>query len=335
MGYKERIQHKEKIIHMFLNEGINLTNISKNLKINRLDVKKVLVENGLYKEQKRLDIKYDISTQQHIVDLYTKENLSIKEISKITDRGAKTIKKALQINGIDIKHAGFYNRKYTLNENVFSKYTPESAYWAGFVAGDGCVYSHGISDSSLNNCLNVGLAYVDRKHVLKFKAFLEYDGILYENEKKGKSALNINNTKIVSDLEQYYNITHLKTKTYQPPSSIPQDLLKYFILGLFDSDGCITRSKRPNKHQRHYNGDFVYTITFTGTKETCEFIKKFFNSSVKLSKRHKNKVNNYTVLFQGNLQVIDFLGKLYDDVSIEFCLKRKYKKYNELIQQYS
>lgn len=30
-------------------------------------------------------------------------------------------------------------RKYNLNENCFETLTPESAYWIGFIAADGCI----------------------------------------------------------------------------------------------------------------------------------------------------------------------------------------------------
>jgi predicted HTH domain antitoxin len=332
IGKKEREIYKNDIIHMFTKEKLNLSNIAKKLNINRLDVKKVLMSEGYYKETRKY-IKNDPTTERLIIDLYTKEKLTIKEIVEIVNYAENTVKKVLREHNVPRRDAGFYNRKYTLNEKAFSEYSPESVYWAGFIAGDGCVFSHGISDKSINNCLNVTLANYDKEHLIKLKNFLGYNGKLYEGE--NKVALNINNREIVKDLEEKYNITNNKTETYIPPRNIPKELQKYFVLGLFDSDGCITRYKRPEAKNKHIKGDYAYTISFTGTKETCEYIKEFFSSKVKLVKRHQNKTNNYTVIFQGNLQVIKYLSMLYDETSKEFCLSRKYALFNELVEQYN
>lgn len=169
----------------------------------------------------------------------------------------------------------------------------------------------------------------------KLKNFFQYSGVLYNDKNKNKITLNINNLNIVKDLEQKYNITKQKTNTYQPPDNIPNELVKYFVLGLFDADGCITRCNRPNVKHRNIKGKYVYSISFTGTYETCEYIRKFFNSKVKLVKRKNNNTNNYTVIFQGNKQVIKYLSRLYNNISVKFCLERKYKMYCDLLKQYN
>lgn len=330
MGAKQREFYKDKINDMYKN-GCNLTNIATKLEINRFDVKKVLIEAQLYEETRKY-IKEDKETQQKIIDLYENHNLPLREIEKHVDYNLTTIKRFIRTTDVRIKHAGEYNRKYSCNENAFSEYTPESCYWAGFIAGDGCVFSHGLSDKTINNSLNIGLSSVDTEHLEKFKEFLSYTGVIYYNE--NSSALNVNCRKIVSDLEKNYNITNNKTDTYIPPTSIPCELEKYFILGLLDSDGCITRTTRPTQ-RNHIAGQYVYSVGFTGTLECCNYVKAFFNSKVKIHKRHKNDSNNYSVLLQGNLQIIKLLTPLYDDISRVFCLSRKLKRFDDLLEQYS
>lgn len=69
-------------------------------------------------------------------------------------------------------------------------------------------------------------------------------------------------------------------------------------MGLFDSDGSITKIKRPNKATyRHYNGEYVFGVNFTGTLETINYIKDFFDSSVRSIKRYNNGTNNHNVSF--------------------------------------
>lgn len=333
MGRIEREKFKNDIIYLFTQERLNLSSVAETLRLNRLDVKKVLVENNLYSES-RMYLKNEVDIQSKIVHLYSVENKSLKEISTLIGCGVKSVKKILILNEIPLKHAGKYNRKYWADDFAFASYSPESVYWAGFIAGDGCVFSHGSSNKSINNCLNVGLSIVDKQHLLKLKKFINYSGVLYESDTS--VTLNVNNRNIVNTLETTYLISNNKTETYKPPTTIPKHLIKYFILGLLDSDGCITRAMRPpTKTKRHYKGVYVYQLNFTGTREVCEYIKNFFESSVKLTKRHDNEVNNYTVNFQGNIQTKKYLSMLYDDISVTFCLERKYEKYIELVKQYN
>lgn len=330
MGKREREKHKDQIINMFTLKNINLSNIAISLSINRLDVKKVLMEENLYSETKKF-IEKDTEAQKRIIELY-KKGKTIKEIIKLVGYSEHPVKNILYQNNIKRRNAGHYNRKYTVNHRSFSEHNPESVYWAGFIAGDGCVYNHGIANKEINNYLSIGLASCDMGHLEKFKEFTQYSGKLYVNE--ASVAITINSKKIVSDLEKKYNITNNKTDTYIPPSTIPTHLLKYFILGLFDSDGSISKTRRPNKNHNHVNGNYVFQINFTGTKETCEFIKGFFSSNVKLHKRHDNESNNYTIVIQGNKQLIKYFNMLYDEETERFCLQRKFKIFSQLIKQY-
>src|SRR5690606_38989836 len=128
----------------------------------------------------------------------------------------------------------------------------------------------------------------------------------------------INSRRITQDLKEKYNITNMKSENYLPPNNIPDEFLKYFILGLLDADGGISKTKRPNKTNNRLKGEYVFQMSFTGTKETCEFVKQFFSSKVKLFKRHDNSINNYSVMFQGNKQLIKYYKMLYDETSLKF-----------------
>lgn len=328
MAKKEREIYKDEIIKMH-SSNINLTTIASALKVNRLDVKKVLIENGLYINNRKF-IKDDTDLQNQIIELHVNEKLSTYQIAERVSRDVRIIKKVIKDHGLEFRNASFYNRKYDINHDCFTIYTPESVYWAGFIAGDGCVYNHGLANKECINYLSVGLERSDLGHLIKLKQFLSYTGKIYMQPRS--AALTVNSEKIVSDLKDKYNITNNKTNDYKPPTNIPNKLVKYFILGLFDSDGCITRSIK--KRKRIVNGNYIFQISFTGTLEVCEFVKNFFSSSVKIHKRHNNDTNNYTVMFQGNLQIKKYLSVLYDSDSIQFSLDRKRNLFNELVEQY-
>jgi len=327
-----REKYKQKIIEL-TKQGMNLTNIAKELNINRLDVKIVQKENGLYTNKRKMN-KNNPELQKQAIQLY-KEKYSLKEIESKIDIPRKAISEILHKNNIKLREAKEYNRKYTLNDYSFSKYSPESVYWAGFIAGDGCIHSHGLSSKN-NNYLTIGLQIKDEQHLKKFKEFIKYNGKLYYKKDGSAVSISVNSVQIVKDLLEKYNIKNNKTNNYIPPDNLPKEYIKYFILGLLDSDGSINRTLRSNKTPSiRLRGEYIYQMNFTGTKETCEYIKQFFNSNVKLFSRNKGKTNNYTIVFQGNKQILKYCKMLYDDNSIQFCLQRKYELYCALKEEYS
>lgn len=335
MAKEHRIKYKDKIIEMG-KSGINLSTIAEKLNLNRLDVKIVFQENDLYEPRKKLNRNNPV-LQEKAVELYLIGNKSLAEIECELDFPRKEISKLLKSRNIPLRKAGNYNQKYSIKHDSFSNYTPESVYWAGFIAGDGCVYSHGLADRNVNNYLNVSLEIKDRPHLERLQDFLEYDGVIYDKKNNKASSLTVNSIQICEDLLDKYNISNNKTYDYIPPEYIPKHLVKYFILGLIDADGSVLRHKRTNRNPSfRYRGDYVYQIGFTGTYETCEFVRNFFNSKVKIHTRHKDRDNNnHTVLFQGNEQVLKYCSKLYDEHTSKFCLQRKYKNYELLREEYS
>lgn len=332
---RHREEFKEQII-ILAKQGMNLSNIALELNLNRLDVKIVMQENNLYSVRKKNN-KDNEELSKKAIQLYI-DGYSLKEVEEKVDIPRKAISKILKDNEIELRQAGEYNQKYSVNHNAFSRYTPESAYWAGFIAGDGCVYSHGLANgNSTNNYLTVALQIKDANHLESFKSFLNYDGVLYYKNTGTAVSITVNSIQIVEDLKRLYNITNRKTYDYLPPKNIPSEMLKYFVLGLIDADGSFLRHIRTHKPvTRRLRGEYVYQIGFTGTYETCELVRDFFGSSVKIHTRHKHRDNNnYTVLFQGNEQVLKYGNKLYDACSSNFCMQRKYDNYCALREEYS
>lgn len=325
---------KKKIVRKF-ESGINMSKIAEELEMNRSQVRKVLVENGLYKivthEEKRNVVE---NNKDRILKLYD-EGFSIKKIKSILKDDnvvidLRVLKKSLERWGKDIKLAKDYNRKFKSNDNAFDNYTAESCYWAGIIASDGCIFSHGLASKECNY-LSIGVSEVDTEMIEKFKKYIEYDGKLYRGKRSKKNhndciEIRVNNINIVRNLQEKFNITSVKSLTYIPPE-LPEEYKKYFILGLIDGDGCITYSTT-NTGRKHFGFSFV------GTKESCEYILDYFKSNVKLHKRHKDSDNNnYSFTLQGNVQLYRILTDLYDEKAIELCLKRKYNKFLELKQQ--
>ena len=88
-------------------------------------------------------LKNIINEQEYndIVQMY-QNNISLREIERITHHGRNAISKMLEEDGIKTTKGNHY-RKYFFNENFFEKVDNElAAYWLGFLYADGSISSH-------------------------------------------------------------------------------------------------------------------------------------------------------------------------------------------------
>lgn len=115
-----------------------------------------------------------------------------------------------------------------------------------------------------------------------------------------------------------------KSLTLKPPKNIPKELNIYWILGYFDGDGCISVYISREKYLR-------LKTSFTGTYEVLDFIKKELKWKSTIRKEHRCE-NTYNIsATEGPSQ--NFLNLVYNDASKEFCLERKYKKYQYYLEE--
>lgn len=213
-------------------------------------------------------------------------------------------------------------KKYPFNELYFKEIdSPEKAYWFGFIAADGYVNSN-------RGILEIGLQRKDEEHLVKFLQAIGSNKPIYQKQSccKNKiylsSIIRINSYQMVQDLSKI-GIVDRKSLIYTPPTKkqLPDSLIKYWILGYLDGDGCICIGQ---------NGRF--SLSFVGTKATLDFIQNYFKTNVAYRHEHQSSQTYSIIYTEGLTQKI--LNYLYDDISIPLCLKRKYNKYLEICQIY-
>ena len=253
---------KEKVVKLY-EQGKQIMEISRELSITPYYVKKYLKESKVYVPVKRHSNKDNPAIVERAMNCYLEEGKSLKEVRKLYDVPEAFLSQHIRDMGKQLRTSEISNRKTSLREDAFQFYTPESVYWAGFIAGDGCVFSRGKKMDGKLNYLTIGLAIRDKKHIEDFVSFLKFNGKI--QIKESSTSVAINSRKLVQDLEEKYNIDDKKTYSYVPPSNIPENLKKYFILGLIDADGSFLRHRRNNKAINRKRGEYVYQIGFTGT----------------------------------------------------------------------
>lgn len=143
----------------------------------------------------------------------------------------------------------------------------------------------------------------------------------------------ITNNHMIKKLYEEYGIIPRREFPKYLLSIIPQELIKFFILGLFDGDGSFSA----------YSGTYgdKLNVTFGGCEELLAFINAFlvknniinvarnFSQRRKPQQRHKGKDGNWRSLpYAGIPQGMKILDYLYKDSPI--YLDRKYQKYLSL-----
>lgn len=226
--------------------------------------------------------------------------------------------------------------KYYYNKDYFSKIdTPDKAYWLGFLYADGCIIRYYKNDKLKSMSLELTLCSEDKHHLQKFIDCLEsnvpiHDRIVtYKDKQYNSCRVNINCTKMCYDL---INLGCTPQKTYDikfPTTNIvPDNLMRDFIRGFFDGDGCISVTEMGGKPhiQLAITGmsDMLKSISdFLLSKNIIRVIPKIYNDD-------RSKAS--CIHFYGTDSNKDVLDYLYDGSNI--YLDRKYNKYIEFYKDY-
>ena len=232
--------------------------------------------------------------------------------------------------GLSIRHNDFYATRYSYDISYFKNIDNEhKAYWLGFIAADGCVKN---PNKAGVKKLSLEVSSVDRGHLEKFKEDIKYTGEIRDyisNHDTSYSRIYVSNGSIANDLDTL-GVHERKSLTIRfDDFDVPKHLMKHFIRGYFDGNGCITYAiRRPNRT--------TFKITICSTENMLRGIEQYLTPGrkiKKLDKRHKNDTDNYQLHIGGMNQVAYALNYMYKDADI--YLQRKYNKYLEFLQVYN
>lgn len=253
----------------------------------------------------------------YIIDKYTNEQYTLKQLSKEFNCSSGTIRNLLHRHNIQSRGN---KQGYPRNEFYFNNInTEEKAYWLGFLYADGCVHS-----SNYEISVNI----TDEEHVIKFK---EAIGAInhkitktIDNRWKNAKPLyqfSIKDKQMHEDLIKL-GCTPQKTLIIEKIPNIPRDYVSHFIRGYFDGDGSLHYLKNQDE----------FRISFTsGSKLFLEDIKKELQVS-HLSLGHSNSTNTYQLQIMGKKQVIRILDYIYKDSKENIRLNRKYNSYLDCLK---
>lgn len=192
---------------------------------------------------------------------------------------------AHEIMGPDFsfKHKSYINLKY------FSKIdTKEKAYWLGFISADGWING---------TTLSIQLQWQDKEHLQKFSNaingnlnILEVNKINNFGTKYHHCRISVRSQNYVDDLKKY-GVVNNKSLILKPPL-LSEEMYPYWIIGLIDGDGSITKNKKKIR------------ISLTSTKEVLNFIKDKLSSNAVIVLAHTYQISFENAISENFLKKI-------------------------------
>lgn len=260
--------------------------------------------------------------EQQICTEYSTNKITQKDLSKKYNISKKTIRLILERNGITKMKHGEYECKNIVNDKFFDKLNDTSAYWLGFIFGDG-----NIQKGNLRIMLSVN----DLSHLENFKSDINSNHKLVIGKKNSSLSktgvvdyckIAISRASLVSSLNKY-GLSENKTFRQVLPT-LNDQLMCAFIRGYLDADGCVyVNNKRSNCR-----------ISFTGNEQFILAIKIYLDIKleIKSSLVKKDIRNSYTFVISRGDAKIKLFNFLYDNSTRH--LQRKYDKFKQIVSLY-
>jgi len=259
-------------------------------------------------------MKYSKDKVDYIIHQYLSGKTQV-QIAKELNTYNTTIRRILLKNNIPV--VGTSERWRNIDINIFDDYSnPAVQYWLGAIVADGCLTNNAIVFET-----------IDKEWVEKFRnfmnPFLNINSIL---PKRGKKLYRFSTRcKGLSEKLLVYGITYRKSLTIE----FLYPITWHFFRGVFDGDGCISRSNKRD------DGSYDARLQIVSGSEI--FIDQLYNflksqgfSATKSidTKSRKNPQYSVNLFKQKELHVIYDL--LYSEADINF-LERKYLKFGSLL----
>lgn len=238
------------------------------------------------------------------------KGMSTRDIEKICDKKRSTI--------------SYWIKKYNLNEkSKYQKYdnykfekidTPGKAYILGFL----------LADSAINNCQVELSVMMKDKIIAEFISSILRCNVVYDNT-FNKKARRFPRARIHKKITDILKFTGGEKKVDRHYPRIRSDLERYMILGLFDSDGCLTWGRRKDRNR------IWQKVSFTSQLKILEGVQKYLINKLNISTviRPKSNEKCYVLEFSNRNDVLKFCEHIYPNNDF-IILQRKYLKYEAL-----
>jgi len=256
--------------------------------------------------------------QEQAIKLYTEEFLSLNQVAEvlnISQRQVFRFVKGKTRSIVESRRITSKVKNLDFFDNIDSE---EKAYFLGLIYSDGCLHE--------NRGVTISLEITDKHLIEKFSSIFN-SNITYETTSNGSihcqtSIWSVYITRSLEKVGIYPRKSSLKDVDIL--NNLPKHLLRHFIRGFLDGDGCIYESRKDTYGVTlsGNNENFIFKLA-EEIKDNCDF------NYLRISKNCKCNCRSITI--HGNLKSKVFLDWLYKDSSI--FMYRKKAIYEKIVVQ--
>jgi len=251
----------------------------------------------------------------NIANLYSNKNANIRKIMGIYQIGEARVYEILNKFNVDIRRKYYASRKYNVNERYFEVIdSADKAYWLGWLFADGC--------NSLS-LFHLTIQKNDIEILNKFKTNIDSEHPILVRD--NKACLLISSKQMCNDLHSL-GCVNAKSLILDWPKNLPDRLVKFFIRGYFEGDGCLSIFSR--KSGQHIG----QTNFYLGIMSSRIFIPELQNKiheKTGLLFATRNIKNNAIIYNHSQSKISAFCDWMYNEEP-NLYLTRKFNKYLEI-----
>ena len=239
------------ILNKFLNSDLKIGNFCKTFKVNKNRLEQLLKDNHYYLITPYITGNNIRLYQLAIEDYLKSDSSTAASANKYGVKNQSLTKYLKDLNLYDESRKGVNKKAY--NEHFFDVIdTEEKAYWLGFIFADGYIYSSPLDTSKKRIDWNFELCTKgdDKEHMEKFAKAIGYNKELHvtKADKYGHTRCRVClSSEILWRQLNSLGCTPRKSLTLKFPDEDifkSKDLIRHFIRGYFDGDGCISYANK-------------------------------------------------------------------------------------------
>lgn len=264
------------------------------------------------------------SERQRIINKYKTGKYTQKELGLEYGVSGVAIGNLLRKNNISIIDPSILRKKYKLNENYFNKIdTEEKAYFLGLLYADGY-------NNTDKYAVVLALQKRDKDILNTLRKAIGTNKPLWLSPRNNPNHQDIYICTICSkqisrDLNR---LGCIKTKSlvleFPTHNQVPTKLIRHFIRGYFDGDGCISV-------QQNFNQLKIF-CNLTSTESFCKSLQNILKSLGIFSKLYtrfpERKTSTRQLVLTRQKDIKKFLRWIYNKSAVSLC--RKYKLYQKI-----
>ena len=229
--------------------------------------------------------------------------------------------------------------KRLVRHDFFSEFKTElQAYLYGILASDGCIVEKQYAIQLKINPTDSEL--FDYFRIISPDVYThEYQGYTSNAEVRGRKVSNKGSVSMTihSKLMHRQLIEHglVPRKTYEQlsiPKKMPESLIRHFLRGYFDGDGCLTwcaTPPRPSNREINWRVRSAFSIDSKTNNLLLEFQKFFAQHDIKVNLNYIKRDDMYRLSSASRKEITKIFHLLYDDSY--FYLSRKFNKFNHYV----